>query len=86
MDDLKKTTRLAVVCSLLVVGALLLFGDNGARQPTAVDRLLLLIVRFVTVLSMTCTTIYFWMQCAKKYIDHAIDRRLGTSGSETQQS
>ena len=86
MDDLKKTTRLAMVCSLLLVGALVLFGDTGASQPTAVDRLLLLIVRCVTVLSLTWTTIYFWMECAKKYIDHAIDRRLATSGREARQA
>lgn len=79
MNDLKKTTRLAVVSSFVLVGVLLQF---GTQSKAVADRLLM----FGIVLVGALVTIVAWTQCAKKYIDDAIDRKLSTSGREKQQS
>jgi hypothetical protein len=76
MDDLKKTTHLAVASSFALAGVLLLVG-----QPEAMASLL---IRCVSVLVLTYVTITTWVACAREYIDHAIDRGLATNDREAQ--
>jgi hypothetical protein len=83
MDDLRRTTVAAVLSSFLLVGFLLLFVINAVRQPEARATLF---VQQAFVLAWTCLTIRQWIRCARKYIDHAIDRRLAASGRERQPS
>jgi len=73
MDDLRRITVGAVGLSFTLVFVLLLFVMNTVEQPEAeVSRL----VSFVSILVLTYATIFQWIRCARKYIDHAIDRRL----------
>ncbi len=79
MDDLKRTTLAAAASSLVLVGGLLLFVDNEVRQPRVGIGLL---VTYVSILLVAYATVHLWIRCAKRYIDRAIDRKIGTSRRE----
>jgi cation transporter-like permease len=73
MDDLRRTTVAAVVLSFTLVCMLLVFAMSAAQQPKAEAGSLVLLA---AVLVLTYSTIFQWIRCAKRYIDHAIDRTL----------
>ena len=76
MDTLKRTTIAAVALSFTLVCTMLLLASAMAREPQG-D--ISPVVTFVAVLVLTYATIFEWMRCARLYIDHAIDRKLGMS-------
>jgi hypothetical protein len=76
MDDLRRTAFAAVALSFTLVCTLLLFALSVARRPEAEAGSL---VTLAAVLVLTYSTIFQWMRCARKYIDHAIDRKLAAA-------
>jgi fatty acid desaturase len=78
MDTLKRATIAAVALSYTLVCTMLLLATAVARESQG-D--ITPVVTFVAVLVLTYATIFQWMRCARMYIDHAIDRRLGTSAN-----
>jgi hypothetical protein len=79
MDDLRRTAAAAAALSFGLALSLLRFVINVAAQPKAEVRLL---IGLTAIPVVTCSTIFQWMACARKYIDYAIGRRLAAVGRE----